>query len=205
MDVTTSQEVVWGFVALFAVVLGSAVFGMIGVARERRKNDDLVRARDAAIKERDALTAERETLKTEREALRVKAREGKTADVVGFLSMLQVKGRFLDFLMDDITKYADAQVGAAARVVHQGCQGVVRDYFDIAPVCEDGHEGASMTLDRGYDAGRFRLLGRVAGEPPFKGRLLHRGWRTTSVRLPELTGDAPSLHGIIAPAEVELH
>ena len=33
------------------------------------------------------------------------------AEVVSFLSLLQEKGRFVDFLMDDITPYADAQVG----------------------------------------------------------------------------------------------
>jgi hypothetical protein len=28
----------------------------------------------------------------------------------------------VDFLMEDVTTYDDAQVGAAARVVHEGCQ-----------------------------------------------------------------------------------
>ena len=47
------------------------------------------------------------------------------AEVVHFLSMLQEKGRLVDFLMDDINAYSDAQVGAAARVVHAGCKGVL--------------------------------------------------------------------------------
>ena len=39
------------------------------------------------------------------------------AEIVHFLAMLQEKGRLVDFLMDDINAYSDAQVGAAARVV----------------------------------------------------------------------------------------
>jgi hypothetical protein len=38
------------------------------------------------------------------------------AEVVSFLATLQEKGRFVDFLMGDITIYSDAQVGEAARV-----------------------------------------------------------------------------------------
>jgi hypothetical protein len=139
-----------------------------------------------------------------------KAKVDKAADeeVVGFLALLQSKGRFVDFVMDDVTKYPDAQIAAAARVVHQGCASVVREYFDIKPVA-DAAEGAPLTLESDYDSRRFRLLGRVTGEPPFRGRLLHRGWLTTAVRLPEpvptVPGAAPQARGIIAPAEVELH
>jgi hypothetical protein len=38
------------------------------------------------------------------------------AEVVAFVGLLQDKGRFVDFLMDDVALYNDAQVGAAARV-----------------------------------------------------------------------------------------
>jgi hypothetical protein len=37
------------------------------------------------------------------------------AEIVSFLAMLQEKGRLVDFLMDNINAYNDAQVGAAAR------------------------------------------------------------------------------------------
>ena len=40
------------------------------------------------------------------------------AEIVSFLAILQARGRLVDFLMDDINTYSDAQVGAAARVVH---------------------------------------------------------------------------------------
>ncbi|MBM4251473.1 MAG: DUF2760 domain-containing protein [Deltaproteobacteria bacterium] len=129
--------------------------------------------------------------------------------VINFMSMLQQKGRLLDFLMDDVSKYSDTQVAAAARVVHQGCSGVLRDYFDIKPVTSS-REGSALTLDRDFDAHSYRLLGRVVGEPPFSGKLLHKGWLTTDVKLPEQVSTVASsqaLHGghIIAPAEVELN
>ena len=56
------------------------------------------------------------------------------------LSQLQDKGRFVDFLMEDITAYNDAQVAAASRVVHQGCSAVIKEYLAISPVHE-GKEG----------------------------------------------------------------
>ena len=45
------------------------------------------------------------------------------AEIVSFLATFQERGRLIDFLMDDITTYDDAQVGAAARVAPgvQGC------------------------------------------------------------------------------------
>jgi hypothetical protein len=123
------------------------------------------------------------------------------AGVVHFLSLLQQKGRFIDFVMDDITPYDDKQVGAAARVVHQGCASVLKEYFDIVPVRE-GSEGVPVTVER-EDTGGYRLVGKVVGKPPFKGTLLHRGWRTRRVSLPQLAATAaPS--DIIQPAEVEL-
>ena len=127
-------------------------------------------------------------------------------DVLSFLGLLQQKGRLLDFLMDDISRYEDAQIGAAARVVHQGAGAALREYFDIKPVAPVA-EGDALTLGSDYDANSYRLIGRVVGEPPYRGQVLHRGWLTTSIKLPELhptTGSSPMHQNIITPAEVEL-
>ena len=51
------------------------------------------------------------------------------AEIVSFLATLQEQGRLIDFLMDDITTYDDGQVGAAARVVHQGCKAALQEHF----------------------------------------------------------------------------
>src|SRR5947209_871202 len=57
------------------------------------------------------------------------ARNQAEAEVVSFLATLQDKGRLVDFLMDDITPFGDAQVGAAARVVHDGCRRALQEHF----------------------------------------------------------------------------
>jgi len=93
------------------------------------------------------------------------------AEIVSFLAVLQEKGRLVDFLMDNINPYNDAQVGAAARVVH---------------------------------ADEYRLVGKIAGQAPFSGVLVHRGWKTDMVKLPQLLPSAPGQLPAIAPAEVEL-
>jgi hypothetical protein len=126
------------------------------------------------------------------------------AHVVHFLGLLQEKGRLVDFVMDDITSYNNEQVGAAARVVHQGCAQVVREHLGIAPV-HSGPEGAPVTLESGYDPLRYRAIGKLVGSPPFQGTLLHHGWKANKIQLPRLA-EKPSAEAdlVIAPAEVEV-
>ncbi|MBK1642442.1 hypothetical protein CKO12_11250 [Chromatium okenii] len=117
------------------------------------------------------------------------------------LGLFQREGRLVDFLHEELQQYSDQEVGAAARVVHQGCQRVLRDYLTITPVREEP-EGSRITLERGFDAAAVRPTGQVLGEPPFTGTLRHRGWQVRASRLPQLT----SSHDlrILAAAEVEL-
>lgn len=123
------------------------------------------------------------------------------AEIVTFFGLLQEKGRLIDFLMEDITPYEDSEVGAAARVIHQGCRQVLQEYFSISPISEAA-EGAQVTVPAGYSADQFRLVGKLTGEPPFTGTLLHKGWKTEFVKLPRVlnTDRLPP----ITPAEVEL-
>ncbi len=125
------------------------------------------------------------------------------AEIVHFLSMLQEKGRLVDFLMDDINAYSDAQVGAAARVVHAGCKGVLKDHFSINPVRPEP-EGSTVQVPAGYSADEYRLVGKIAGSAPFTGVLVHRGWKTDIVKLPQLLRVAADRLPAIAPAEVEV-
>lgn len=117
------------------------------------------------------------------------------------LGLFQKEGRLVDFLRQDVGDYSDQQVGAAARVVHQGCRRVLDDYLTIAPVRTEP-EGGRVTLDQGFDPAAVRLTGQVVGEPPFRGTLVHGGWRATGVRLP-LVASGRDLT-ILASAEVEL-
>ena len=125
------------------------------------------------------------------------------AEIVSFLAMLQEKGRLVDFLMDNINPYNDAQVGAAARVVHAGCKGVLQDHFSINPVRPE-QEGSTVQVPAGYSADEYRLVGKIAGSAPFTGVLVHRGWKTDIVKLPQLLRRGADRLPAIAPAEVEV-
>lgn len=116
------------------------------------------------------------------------------------LSLLQRDGRLLDFLMEDLGSYQDAQIGAAARDVHAGCRQMLARYFTLAPVLDD-EEGQPTTLDRDIDPARVKVVGNVAGQPPYRGILRHRGWEATRVELPPLPAAGRT---ILAPAEVEI-
>ena len=117
------------------------------------------------------------------------------------LGLLQREARFVDFIQEDVAPYSDAEIGAAARVVHGGCRKLLAEHFTIAPVRAEA-EGSRITLQAGFDATAVRLTGNVVGQAPFTGTLSHRGWQVTQVRLPQLT-DARAA-AIIAQAEVEL-
>ena len=125
------------------------------------------------------------------------------AEIVSFLAMLQEKGRLVDFLMDNINPYDDAQVGAAARVVHAGCKRVLQEHFSILPLRTED-EGSTVQVPAGYAVDEYRLVGKIAGQAPFSGVLVHRGWKTDIVKLPRLLPSAPGQLPTIAPAEVEL-
>jgi hypothetical protein len=117
------------------------------------------------------------------------------------LSLLQQEARLVDFLQEDLKGFADADVGAAARVVHEGGRKVLAQYFSLEPVRTETEE-TRITLPAGFNAAEIRLTGNVVGEPPFTGTLLHRGWRVTDTRLPKLSAAHDAQ--IIAAAEIEL-
>jgi hypothetical protein len=117
------------------------------------------------------------------------------------LGLLQRDARFIDFVEENIAGYSDADIGAAARLVHDGCRTTLREHFTIRPVREEA-EGSRVTLAEGFDATAIRLTGNVVGKPPFSGNISHRGWRVEDVRLPMLTKTHDAT--VLAPAEVEL-
>nr|WP_081504055.1 DUF2760 domain-containing protein [Methylococcus capsulatus] len=117
------------------------------------------------------------------------------------LTLLQKEARFIDFVQENIAHYSDAEIGAAARVVHEGCHKVIGQVFDLAPVRSET-EGSRLTLPKGFDAASVRLSGNIVGEPPFTGTLVHRGWRVENIRLPKVA-EGHDVR-ILAQAEVEL-
>ncbi len=117
------------------------------------------------------------------------------------LALLQREARLIDFTRESLAGYDDAQIGAAARLVHEGCAKVLREHFDIVPVRSEA-EGSRVTLPAGFDAAAVRLTGNVSGSAPFTGSLAHRGWRAAEVKLPRLAEGHDAR--VLAPAEVEL-
>jgi len=153
-----------------------------------------------------ALADSRKKLEYAETTARSVATAGVEIQLISLLSLLQSRGRFLDFLMGDISNFSDTQVGRAARVVHQGCKGVIVEYFHIFPV-ESHREGETVSLEQGFSQARYRIVGHLAGNGPFSGRLIHPGWQTTQVSMPRVTEISRFLSDsglIIAPAEVEV-
>jgi hypothetical protein len=117
------------------------------------------------------------------------------------LGLLQREGRLVDFLREPLDGHDDAAIGAAVRDVHRGCRKVIEEHLALEPVMP-GQEEAPVTVPRGFDPGEIRLVGRLAGEPPFRGTLVHPGWRAVNVRFPTLAEGVD--RRVLAPAEVRL-
>jgi hypothetical protein len=118
-----------------------------------------------------------------------------------FLGLLQKEARFIDFIKEDITNYSDADVGVAARVVHEGCNKALNEHFTLASIRSE-QEGEKITLPQGFDSSLVRLTGNIIGSAPFTGTLVHRGWQVTDIRMAKLTQGHNA--NILAAAEVEL-
>jgi hypothetical protein len=119
---------------------------------------------------------------------------------VQLLAILQRDGRLVDFLMEDLTPYQDGQVGAAVRDVHRGCREALDKYASLAPVM-DLEEGSTVAVERDNEPARVKVVGNMAGAPPYRGVLRHRGWEVTRLALPPLPSTGRT---VVAPAEVEV-
>ena len=117
------------------------------------------------------------------------------------LSVLQREGRLLDFFAEDLSLYEDDQIGAAVRSIQEDCKKAIKKYIDPKPVLE-AEEGDMVTIKSGFDIDAIKLVGNVAGEPPFEGVLKHRGWKAGKKEVPRLSDIQDS--GIMIPAEVEI-
>jgi hypothetical protein len=127
--------------------------------------------------------------------------EAKPSDgALQFLGILQRDSRLVDFLMEDITSYADDQIGAAVRELHDQCRDSIGRYVTLQPVI-DGVEG-TFTKATSSDPNVIKFIGNVPAKPPAGGTLRHKGWRAAKIDLPALTAKQDA--AIIAPAEIEI-
>lgn len=117
------------------------------------------------------------------------------------LSVFQREGRLMDFFAEDLTPYDDAQIGVAVRNIHENCSKTLQKYLKPKAVIEK-QEGEEILVPKNFDADAIKLTGNIAGEPPFKGILRHKGWQAGRIELPVLNpGHNPR---VISPAEVEI-
>ncbi len=123
---------------------------------------------------------------------------GPADGAVQILAILQRDARLVDFLMEDISGYADDQVGAAVRDVQQQARESLGRYLRLEPVI-DGVEG-TFTKIEGLDSAQIKLLGNVpaSGKAP-GGVLRHKGWKAIKVELPQVPPGST-----LAPAELEI-
>ena len=126
----------------------------------------------------------------------------KQSEAVTLLATLQREARLIDFLKEDLSNYADEQVGAAVREIHRESASVLNRLFAIRPILGE-NEGSRVTVPAGFDAARYRLTGKVSGDAPFQGTLQHHGWEVSKCEIPEYVG-GESGATTISPAEVEI-
>jgi Domain of unknown function (DUF2760) len=117
------------------------------------------------------------------------------------LSLLQREGRLLDFLLEDVQAYGNEQIGAAVRDIHRSCHKAIEEHLVLEPVLP-GQEGTAVEVPPGFDPSAIRLTGNVTGQPPFRGTLLHHGWRVKEIKLAKPPEGQDEF--VVQPAEVEL-
>jgi len=124
------------------------------------------------------------------------------SDAISLLAALQREARLIDIVKEPLSEYSDAQIGAAARDVLRDTEKVLNRLFEIRPLT-DAAEGSEMETPADFDAGRYRLTGNVAGDPPFKGSLAHHGWEAAKCEVPQWSG-SDAAKNVIAPIELEI-
>lgn len=127
-----------------------------------------------------------------------KPQAGPSDGAVQMLALLQRDARLVDFLMEDIAPYTDAQVGAAIRDVQAQAREALTRYLRLVPVL-DGVEG-DFTPAGNLAAVEVKFIGNVPADGRAPGGLLrHKGWKAQAVDLPAATPGT-----VIAPAELEV-
>lgn len=226
--VLSEDDILHGLVALAGYLLIEGCLALVKasyskVPKKASEEDDILEGlkteklnlESRLAKLEDQLKISQETLKTMKDKLAQTEQElGAVSreipndklnkQAITLLGLLQSKGRFVDFLMQDIARYDDAKVGGVARFVHAGCRKVLTDHFSIEPI-HAGNEGQNIELKAAFDPQHYRLTGKVASSPPYSGKVVHKGWKSGPIRLPQPIENEDKTHDefIIAPAEVE--
>jgi hypothetical protein len=125
----------------------------------------------------------------------------RTGEALRLLALLQREGRVLDFFLEDVGGASDQQLGEGVRELHRKAQGVLKERLVLEPILP-GQEGQTIEVPEGFDPSAIRLTGNVTGHPPFRGHLIHHGWRVKEFKLPTPSEGVDEF--VVAQAEVEL-
>jgi hypothetical protein len=117
------------------------------------------------------------------------------------LAVLQAESRLVDFLLEDISGASDEQIGQAVREVHKKAQDALKKHAVIETVLS-GTEGDTTTVPAGFDPSAIRVVGNVAGAPPFTGSINHPGWRVKELKVSPPPAGADEF--VLQPAEVQV-
>ena len=131
----------------------------------------------------------------------ISIKDEKNIDGVFLLSLFQKQGRLVDFLQQDITTFSNAEIGEAARVVHDGCAKILVDYFTMEAIRTE-EEGVLVNVEADYNLSEITLTGNLRGSAPYRGELLHHGWKISDQHPPEQLD--PKARFIVQPAEIEV-
>lgn len=129
------------------------------------------------------------------------APSGSDVSHLRLLCLMQESSRLVDFLKEDLSSFDDAQIGAAARKVHEECGKCLEELVTVRPLMEE-NEGSQVTVPQGYDPSKIKVVGKVKGQPPYVGVLVHKGWKAHKRSLPKKIGDQTT--EVICPAEIEI-
>ncbi|WP_119343512.1 DUF2760 domain-containing protein [Facilibium subflavum] len=118
------------------------------------------------------------------------------------LTILQKKGRFIDFVYQNIDHFSDAEIASAVRVVHQGCQKAIKAHCNISSIRPEAENTQVILEKNDFDRFSVHLTGNIQNQSTITGVLLHKGWQIDQLQLPTITTNANP--NIIQPAEIEV-
>jgi len=217
LDIPLRKSEIWG-VIIVGVIIGAVLSQLVSWLRGRLLRGRLAQTQNQEKKVLESrITELEESLRLASSATAMapatataKSSPQGSLETVVFLSLLQEKGRLIDFIMRDIATFSDEEVGRVARFVHQGVNNVFRDCILVEPLTL-ALEGDPIVLEKGYDPVAFALLkdGSVADQctadqctadqrtadqltaegPPYSGKVVHRGWKIKSMNIPKLVAN----------------
>src|SRR5262249_48531452 len=98
------------------------------------------------------------------------------------LALLQREGRIIDFLMtENIQSAADDQMAAAVKDLQPKWMAPWTKHRVLVQVMTQP-ENSQVEVPAGFDPSAIRVVGNVTGEPPFRGTLIHAGWRAREIK-----------------------